>query len=66
MAVRIMWPFRKQPVAYLWTEMAAHPFTRGVNAELGKRSEAEWLHSGSCYLWSFILCIKQFGGLDYS
>lgn len=21
---------------------------------------------GSCYLWSFILCIKQFGGLDSS
>ena len=40
--------------------------TRGVNAELGKPSKAEWLYSGSCYLWSFILCIKQSGGLDYS
>lgn len=66
MAVRIIWSFRKQPVIYLWTEMAANLFTRGVNAELGKHSKAKWLYSGSCYLWSFILCIKQFGGLDYS
>lgn len=27
MAVRIIWPLRKQPVIYLWTKMAGKPFT---------------------------------------
>lgn len=27
MAVRIIWPFRKQPVIYLWAKMAGKHFT---------------------------------------